>query len=121
MKITLEENEAVQIVPIEYRRDADPINVIREMVTQDELLAQLEEEAAELAQAALKVRRTLSNSNPTPVKRHEAEKLLLEEIADVNPCLHVCDYEKVRDKIEVNRIISSKADRWVKRLYEAGE
>lgn len=41
---------------------------------------------------------------------------LLEEIADVKLCLHVGGFEKVRDKIQVNRIISAKAERWLKQL-----
>lgn len=116
MHITFEKNEAVQIVPLEYTREECPIDQIREMLPLAELLTQLEEEASELAQAALKYRRTMSNSNPTPVTRREAEDKLLEEIADVKLCLHVAGFEKVRDKIAVNRIISSKAERWLHRL-----
>lgn len=93
-----------------------PINVIKDTLGKDELLCQLAEEAAELAQAALKLRRTLSDKNPTPVKQCEAEKKLLEEIADVKLCLHVCGFENVREKIEVNRIITAKAARWRERL-----
>jgi len=40
---------------------------IRKMLTEDELLCQLAEEAAELSQAALKLRRVLTGVNPTPV------------------------------------------------------
>lgn len=111
MKIELEKDEAVQIVPLEYTREECPIDMIRDIMS-------LAEEAAELAQAALKYRRTLSNSNPTPVTRHEAEKILLEEIADVKLCLHVAGFEAVRHKIEVNRTITAKAERWLKRLTE---
>lgn len=118
MKIEHEEDEAVQIVPIEYPREECPIDAIREMLPLAELLTQLAEEASELSQAALKYRRTLSNSNPTPVTRRQAEDKLLEEIADVKLCLHVAGLEKVRDKIAVNRIISTKAERWLKRLEE---
>lgn len=116
MKIELEKNEAVQIVPIEIAHSSCPIEEIREMMPLDELLAQLAEEASELAQAALKMRRTLSDVNPTPVSRRKAEEGLLEEIADVKLCLHVGGFEKVRDKIQVNRIISAKAERWLNRL-----
>ena len=118
MKIELEKNEAVQIVTIEYPREECPMDKIREMLPLAELLTQLAEEAAELSQAALKYRRTLSNANPTPVTRRQAEDKLLEEIADVKLCLHVAGFEKVRDKIQVNRIISSKAERWLHRLEE---
>lgn len=116
MKIELEKNEAVQIVPIEIGHSSCPIEEIRDMMPLDELLAQLAEEASELAQAALKMRRTLTDGNPTPVTRKQAEAGLLEEIADVKLCLHVGGFERVRDKIQVNRIISAKAERWLKRL-----
>lgn len=118
MKFELEKDEAVQIIPIEYPREECPIDAIREMMPLAEIMTQLAEEAAELSQAALKYRRTLSNSNPTPVTRHEAEKILLEEIADVKLCLHVAGFEAVRHKIQVNRTITAKAERWLKRLVE---
>ena len=118
MKFEFEKDEAVQIIPIEYPREECPIDAIREMMPLAEIMTQLAEEAAELAQAALKYRRTLSNSNPTPVTRHEAETKLLEEIADVKLCLHVAGFEAVRHKISVNRTITAKAERWLKRLTE---
>jgi NTP pyrophosphatase (non-canonical NTP hydrolase) len=118
LKIELNKDEAVQIVPLEYTREECPIDMIREMMPLAEVMTQLAEEASELAQAALKFRRTLSNSNPTPVTRHEAEKILLEEIADVKLCLHVAGFEAVRHKIQVNRTITAKAERWLKRLLE---
>ena len=118
MKIELEDNEAVQIVPIEYRHDECPIDQIRDIMPLAEIMTQLAEECTELAQAALKFRRTLSNANPTPVGRKEAETKLLEEIADVKLCLHVAGFEAVRHKIQVNRTISAKAERWLNRLLE---
>lgn len=118
MKIEIEKNEAVQIMPLEYPTEECPIDQIREMLPLAELMTQLAEEASELSQAALKYRRTLSNANPTPTTRRQAEDQLLEEIADVKLCLHVAGFEKVRDKIAVNRIISSKAERWLHRLEE---
>jgi NTP pyrophosphatase (non-canonical NTP hydrolase) len=116
LKIELEENEAVQIVSI--RREECPIDAIREIMPLAEIMTQLAEECTELAQAALKFRRTLSNANPTPVGRKEAETKLLEEIADVKLCLHVAGFEAVRHKIQVNRTISAKAERWLNRLLE---
>lgn len=118
MKVELEKDEAVQIIPIEYHREECPIDAIRDIMPLAEIMTQLAEEASELAQAALKYRRTLSNSNPTPVTRREAEEKLLEEIADVKLCLHVSGLESCPKKIKVNGIISSKAERWLKRLME---
>lgn len=118
MKIEFEKNEAVQIMPLTYPSEECPIDTIREMLPLAELMTQLAEEASELAQAALKYRRTLSNANPTPVTRRQAEDKLLEEIADVKLCLHVAGFEAVRHKISVNRTITAKAERWLKRLEE---
>lgn len=118
MKFELGKDEAVQIIPIEYPHEECPIDAIREIMPLAEIMTQLAEEAAELAQAALKYRRTLSNANPTPITRREAEDKLLEEIADVKLCLHVAGLEAVRHKIRVNRTISAKAERWLKRLME---
>ena len=77
-----------------------------------ELLAGLAEECAELAQAALKLRRAYDKTNPTPVGEEDAYDDLLEEIADV---------ELYLDQISINRqrieeIKGVKAYRWLKRL-----
>lgn len=66
---------------------------IRENVPHEELLAQLAEEATELAQAALKLRRRLDGRNPTPVPLSKAYDNLTEEIADVRLCLRVLGFD----------------------------
>ena len=96
----------------------DPMDVVRDQIPVEELLCQLAEECTELAQAALKLRRTYSVVNPTPVKRKEAINGVIEEIADVKLCLHACGFEKVATLIECNRIMGAKAERWVERLKE---
>lgn len=96
----------------------DPMDIVRGNVPQEELLAQLAEECTELAKAALKLRRTYSKTNPTPVKRREATNAVLEEIADVKLCLHACGFEKVSTLIECNRIMGAKAERWADRLKD---
>lgn len=58
-----------------------------------EILAQLAEEASELAQAALKLRRAIDKENPTPKSKAEATDDLIEEIADVQLCLEVLFYD----------------------------
>lgn len=84
------------------------IQYIRTHVPEDELLAQLAEEAVELAHAALKLRRVGSSVNPTPVARAEAEAKLEEELADVVVCLEVlCSHNDLADK---------KAARWRERI-----
>lgn len=79
-----------------------------------ELLASMAEEAAELSQAALKLRRTIDKSNPTPVSTSEASHRLNEEFADVVLCAAVLGL----DREEVERFIREKAARWSTRLEE---
>lgn len=79
-----------------------------------ELLAGLAEEATELAQAALKMRRTLDGRNPTPVSTGDASRSLNEEFADVLLCAAVLGF----DREEIARIIREKAARWSTRLEE---
>lgn len=50
----------------------------KDYLTRETLLCQLAEEAAELAQAALKERRTLTSDNPTPKTYQNAHTDLLE-------------------------------------------
>ena len=87
---------------------------IKQHLPQDELLAQLAEEAAELSQAALKLRRALTGINPTSVTVDEARKSLVEEAADVYNVLGLLlDAE---DNAEIYSIIRRKKERWLKRL-----
>lgn len=77
-----------------------------------ELLAGVAEEAAELAQAALKLRRVIDGTNPTPKPKDEAISDFEEEVADLLFYL---------DKIAFNRkhvseIKKIKAERWKTRL-----
>ena len=87
---------------------------LRDYLTESELLCQLAEESAELAQAALKERRTLTSDNPTPKTYTQAHVDLLEEIADVYCCLgellNLADWETVA------HIRAEKENRWMQRL-----
>lgn len=65
---------------------------ISDILPKTEILAQPAEEASELAQAALKLRRALDGTNPTPKSVAECEANLTEEIADINNTVKVlCD------------------------------
>ena len=87
---------------------------IKQHIPQDELLAQLAKECAELSQAALKLRRALTGINPTPVTADEARWNLVEEVADVYNVLGLLlDTE---DNAEIYSIIRRKKERWLKRL-----
>lgn len=77
-----------------------------------ELLAGLAEEAAELSQAALKLRRTIDKRNHTPVSTSEASRALNEEFADVVVCAAALGL----DRNEVERFIREKTARWSMRL-----
>ena len=86
---------------------------VNELLPQEEILAQLAEEAAELAQAALKLRRAMDMTNPTPVTVQEAGNRLLEEIADVI----VCENQIFGiDWCVIDEICTRKLGRWEGRL-----
>lgn len=93
------------------------IDTIRAALPEDELLCQLAEEAAELAQAALKLRRCITGKNPTPTLPTQAEANLIEELADVRLCAEVLD-RGTRIKNQLDGISDSKLGRWAKRLEE---
>ena len=77
-----------------------------------ELLAGLAEECAELAQAALKLRRCYDGTNPTPADPDKQYECLLEEIGDV---------ELYIEQLHINRQViedykAEKLERWQRRL-----
>lgn len=81
-----------------------------------ELLAQLAEEAGELTQAALKLRRAITGQNPTPMPQSEALAALEEEIADVHNCISVVSYSLSLDEDTILEIADKKRTRWANRL-----
>lgn len=84
-----------------------------------EILAQLAEEAAELSQAALKYRRALDGTNPTPKSVSECLDNLNEEFADVVFCTELIDELRNDNAIRSRaRIIAEKGKRWEARLTE---
>lgn len=95
---------------------------ISKKVPEGALLCQIAEEAAELAQAALKYRRTLTEENPTPVQAVDALRHLLEEAADVQLALDVWKVKYNRDGDAADDAIESTIDikrgRWIRRLRE---
>ena len=96
----------------------DPVDFIREKLPKEELLAQLAEECAELGKAALKLRRVYDGKNPTPVKRSEAYKNLVEEISDVTLCMEVLNLNTPAIMFDVQRTMNMKLKRWAMRLEE---
>ena len=90
------------------------MSIITEQIPVCELLAGLAEEAAELAQAALKLRRCYDGTNPTPADPDIQYECFLEEIGDV---------ELYLDQMSINRQViadykAAKLERWQRRLKE---
>lgn len=87
-------------------------NTIRKNVSLEELLVGLAEEASELAQAALKYRRALYQTNPTPVKADDAYERLCEEIADTLLYVDVLGMNSAY----IKQTKDQKMTRWAARL-----
>lgn len=90
------------------------MNPILNRLGTEEVLCQLAEEAAELAQAALKYRRSTMCVNPTPISPARAYDDLMEEFADVFLCMKIIGY----DMNTVALTMTRKEHRWLKRLEE---
>ena len=90
------------------------MNIIKERLPLIELLCGLAEEASELSQAALKLRRVFDGTNPTPVTEEQAIERLYEEIADTFLYIRQIDINFQN----VENIIAEKKRRWEKRLEE---
>lgn len=88
-----------------------------EELSEETILIQLAEEAAELSQAALKLVRAINGD--TPVTEAEARKHVLEEIADCLVCGSLLIGEPEKLAIEV--IMEQKMQRWEERLEQAAE
>ena len=90
------------------------MNTIKQKVPVVEILAGLAEEAAELAQAALKLRRVFDGTNPTPTTEEMAIDALHEEIADVKLYVSLLDV----NPREISEIMQRKLMRWEDRLMK---
>lgn len=98
----------------------DNIVTVQNLLDRRTLLEGLAEEAAELSQAALKlIRAEKMNSNVTPVDVEEAEKQLLEEIADVRCYLNALEVN-YQGSVFMNILMTQKMKRWVERLESVG-
>lgn len=88
---------------------------IHEAVGMPAMMNQMAEECCELAQAALKYRRTLENTNPSPIGEKTAWSRFLEEVADVLVCINELPIGETDAKTVVRQMVMKKA-RWKKRL-----
>lgn len=97
---------------------------VSDILPKTEILAQLAEEASELAQAALKLRRALDGTNPTPKSVAECEANLTEEIADVTNAIDALfdswfgdDFKSENELWNAEQEIEyAKYKRWLSRL-----
>lgn len=94
-------------------------NIILGHLPMDELLCQLAEECGELAQAALKLRRARTGTNPTPRTERECIENLAEEYADIGLVYvlirTILDDPELSDE-SLQVVQTRKAARWAGRL-----
>lgn len=97
------------------------IEFIASKLSREDILCQLAEEASELSQAALKLRRAITGTNPTPVSEDEALHNLCEEIADVSLTEKVYFEQNKQRRLSGTSglIVNDKACRWAQRLKDA--
>lgn len=99
------------------------LEYIAENLSEEDILCQIAEEAAELAQAALKLRRAITQTNPTPVSDEEAVDSIIEEYADTIGAFEIwaakCGGDGVRlVGYDLAEIIDAKYARKVKQIKE---
>ena len=92
-------------------------------LSDEDILCQIAEEAAELAKAALKLRRAITQTNPTPVTVDEAVENIIEEYADTIGAFKIwaakCGGDGVRlVGYYLAEIIDAKYARKVKQIKE---
>lgn len=108
-------------LPKRVKREDEARAYVRATVPAEEVLAQGAEEAAELGQALLKMRRVMDpyQMNPTPVKRSAALDHIVEEWADVLLCMGIFFEKMEMDPAErIAEIQKEKTIRWAQRLKE---
>lgn len=97
------------------------LEYIAENLSDKDILCQIAEEAAELAQAALKLRRAITKTNPTPVTVEKAADNLIEEYGDtVVACVTYFMKHDLIDRkyVDVLEKSNTKYSRWAQRIKE---
>lgn len=90
-------------------------------LSDEDILCQIAEEAAELAQAALKLRRAITQTNPTPVTKEKAADDLIEEYGDtVVACVaYFIKHDLIdRKQVDILEQSNTKYSRWAQRIKE---
>lgn len=93
--------------------ESDMVLAIRQAISPVARLAQLQEEAAELAQACSKLLRIMDGTNPTPVTEEEAWENLHEEFDDVMNAAQVAGIRGSKLRQWCKKV------RWYERIEEA--
>ena len=99
------------------------LEYIAENLSDEDILCQIAEEASELSQAALNLRRAITQANPTPVSDEEAVDSIIEEYADTIGAFEIwaakCGGDGVRlVGYDLAEIIDAKYARKVKQIKE---
>lgn len=110
--ITLLDKEENSSNNSEYDRD---IKYVLDHVDVKDILNQWAEEASELAQAALKMSRTMSTTNPYAIDSVDAYANLIEEYSDV------VNVSNVMSISANDYICEKKMERWVNRIKKMKE
>jgi len=97
------------------------VHIIAHEIKEDDALDVIAEEAVELAQAALKLKRTHSRTNPTTLSRDDALRALCEEYTDLMLAVDVFNLHNFiwgdSDSIDTNiKLYNGKSERWYKRV-----
>lgn len=87
-------------------------------LSEEELLCQIAEEASELAQAALKLRRAITQHNPTPKTPEDALKDLWEEYEDLLNALNAYVIKTGNEDDGYPTVAKQKLHRWAERIKE---
>ena len=97
------------------------LEYIAENLSGEDILCQIAEEASELAQAALKLRRAITGTNPTPVTVEEAVKNFVEEYGDtvVAMAAYLVKHNVIDRKcVAALEQSNTKYSRWAQRIKE---
>jgi transcriptional regulator with XRE-family HTH domain len=100
----------------EKEENMTEIKYIRDKLPRTEILAAVAEEASELAQAALKLRRACNGDNPTPKKTWVCAAEFDEEVSDLINTLIAHYGEQLEYETVGSLKNQEKLERWVQRL-----
>lgn len=92
--------------------------MLTEVIGKPAMLEQTAEECAELAQACLKMARYLRDENKVYKSEKELIDNLVEEMADVNVCVHELFISDLVSSNDVRDMYDKKIDRMKERLSE---